>query len=869
MPPSLRWPSSAGGGYTIYVNAQSTANVEVRVWQRVTDAESLYISARPEGGSWRTLGTIPLGRGEATAYQTSASGRYRYSDITLAGVDVRVWQSERDARGLYISARPTGGSWRALGTIPLGRGKATAYRTSASGRYRYSDITLAVPVPASARSAPTPTPSPRSTPSPTGAVCRWQDTLARVVASTVKVTTPSGYGTAFYVGGNQWITAGHVVDDRPRSITLSNARIRVSARLVGFYSYRNGDVALLSASASGAQPLGWAGRLPQGTAIAVVGYPRALGVGASITRGHVSRHAMQGGVSFIQTDAATNPGNSGGPLVDACGRVAGVISGGYDDSEGLNFAVAEPTLNRKLIALGLRGYAVTPPGQYPDEAEVFKTPTPTPTPEPKSVSIRGEVRLDSRIVADGAYTVEAIVNGVVCATDTRGRYALTITEGKCGGARQGSDVTVRVRGYEGRQVWRWHYESSGSWMTGSTGVFSFVTPTIEMARAYVQCVYDYWPRSRVNESQASRMLSRLTGRAYWECQHRDSVRQFPLVMQWSDATTAYWSTFARWVGSGSDSKRYWERKTETAREAYLETVCPLAEYLGLEWERCADPTPTPTPLPSTDQISAFAILIADQSRSSSARNDSLVQQWNVLFDVESIPSQKLAQIARQQSENFMAMVRWLNTLSNRMELNNVLVHDHWRGIIAYWQAEVGVADAYQRYALGQNTASDLDRVIASATTARRASKAAYERLARTQGWELPTPTPTPTPSPTPTPTPSPTPTPTPSPTPTPTPSPTPTPTPSPTPTPTPSLTPTPTPSPTPTPTPSPTPTPTPSPTPTPTPNPAPTPSPTPTATPTPTPTPVPAPASTPTATPEPTGTPESTPTAAPSATPTP
>ena len=420
----------------------------MRVWQRVTDAESLYISARPEGGSWRTLGTIPLGRGESTAYRTTSNGRWRYSDITIAGVDVRVWQRISDARSLYISARPTGGSWQALGTIPLGKGKATAYRTSASGRYRYSDIALAVPVHASARSAPTPTPTPRSTPSSTGAVCRWQDTLARVVASTVKVTTPSGVGTAFYVGGGQWITAGHVVDDRPRSITLSNASIRrLSARLVGFYSYRNGDVALLSASASGAQPLGWAGRLPQGTAIAVVGYPRALGVGASITRGHVSRHATQGGVSFIQTDAATNPGNSGGPLVDACGRVAGVISGGYDDSEGLNFAVAEPTMSRKLIALGLRGYAVTPPGQYPDESEVFKTPTPTPTPTRRSI-FSGKVFLNEAPAPAGT-TIEAVANGVVCDSSAAAVFELTVAEG-CGGAQLGTPIILRYRGVADR-----------------------------------------------------------------------------------------------------------------------------------------------------------------------------------------------------------------------------------------------------------------------------------------------------------------------------------------------------------------------------------------------------------------------------------
>lgn len=132
----------------VAAQSESTANVEVRVWQRVTDAESLFISARPEGGSWRTLGTIPLGRGEASAYARSASGSYRYSDITLAevGVDVRVWQRTSDAERLYISARPSGGLWSTLGTRPLDMSGR-----SSTGTYRYGDITVRVPLSASTK----------------------------------------------------------------------------------------------------------------------------------------------------------------------------------------------------------------------------------------------------------------------------------------------------------------------------------------------------------------------------------------------------------------------------------------------------------------------------------------------------------------------------------------------------------------------------------------------------------------------------------------------------------------------------------------------------------------------------------------------
>ena len=365
---------AAVAGVGLGASAQSTANVEVRVWQSVSDARSLYISARPEGSSWATLGTISLPLDDGL----SASGRFRYGDITVsvpvagyeASVEVRVWQDVGDARSIYISARDwAGGSWATLGTIPLPLDDGL----SASGRFRYGDITLAVSLyPPELTEPPETTPQPTATPTPTPAPqraedCRFEDSAAKVIASTVKVTTSSSIsGSAFYVGNSQFVTAGHVVEDGPSWITLRNERVSVSARLVGYYAFRNGDVAILEASGAGLTPLDWAGTLAPGASIGIVGYPEGLGVGASISRGIVSRLFTQGGVSYIQTDAAVSPGNSGGPLVDACGRVAGVVSSSYvgdRGSEGLHFAVAEPTLSQRLTSI-----------------RSGTAPTPTPTP---------------------------------------------------------------------------------------------------------------------------------------------------------------------------------------------------------------------------------------------------------------------------------------------------------------------------------------------------------------------------------------------------------------------------------------------------------------------------------------------------------
>ena len=64
----------------VIAEATRTVNVEVRVWQDVDDAGAFWLSARPDGGSWADLGTIPVPLDDGL----SGTGRYRYGDVTLA-----------------------------------------------------------------------------------------------------------------------------------------------------------------------------------------------------------------------------------------------------------------------------------------------------------------------------------------------------------------------------------------------------------------------------------------------------------------------------------------------------------------------------------------------------------------------------------------------------------------------------------------------------------------------------------------------------------------------------------------------------------------------------------------------------------------
>lgn len=92
--------TAIGGAAFAIAQSQRTANVEVRVWEDVNDPERNYISARPEGGSWSTLGTIPLPLTDGI----SSSGRFRYGDITLAVPLPDPGDDERCAAAVELAA---------------------------------------------------------------------------------------------------------------------------------------------------------------------------------------------------------------------------------------------------------------------------------------------------------------------------------------------------------------------------------------------------------------------------------------------------------------------------------------------------------------------------------------------------------------------------------------------------------------------------------------------------------------------------------------------------------------------------------------------------------------------------------------------
>lgn len=159
------------------------------------------------------------------------------------------------------------------------------------------------------------------------------------VASTARVRTEVATGTAFVVADDLLVTNAHVVDGANQvQVTFDDGGI---AGCDIASSDTTLDLATLACETGDHPALDLSGALPEiGSEITVLGYP-GDSPDLIATRGIVSAPDVGG---FIRTDAALNPGNSGGPLLDGDGLVVGVATARDTQEESAGFAVPATTV---------------------------------------------------------------------------------------------------------------------------------------------------------------------------------------------------------------------------------------------------------------------------------------------------------------------------------------------------------------------------------------------------------------------------------------------------------------------------------------------------------------------------------------------
>ena len=99
--------------------------------------------------------------------------------------------------------------------------------------------------------------------------------------------------------------------------------------------------------------MGEASDIRPGDEVIALGFPLSTDLGGeySVTTGVVSSRRVQDSVELIQTDAAINPGSSGGPLVNRNGEVIGVNTSTFSEYEGISFAISVSEVRASLDAL--------------------------------------------------------------------------------------------------------------------------------------------------------------------------------------------------------------------------------------------------------------------------------------------------------------------------------------------------------------------------------------------------------------------------------------------------------------------------------------------------------------------------------------
>ncbi len=176
----------------------------------------------------------------------------------------------------------------------------------------------------------------------------------------------SGLGSGVIITDDGYIvTNNHVVDGADKLEVLLNDNATYEARIIG--TDEATDLALIKIDAENLSPItfGNSEEVKIGEWVLAVGNP--FGFNSTVTAGivsakarslsHNSRGGKMGIESFIQTDAALNPGNSGGALVNLKGELIGINSAIYSNTgsySGFSFAI--PTTIVKKVMTDLRQF---------------------------------------------------------------------------------------------------------------------------------------------------------------------------------------------------------------------------------------------------------------------------------------------------------------------------------------------------------------------------------------------------------------------------------------------------------------------------------------------------------------------------------
>ena len=257
-----------------------------------------------------------------------------------------------------------------------------------------------VPEPTATR-RPTSTPHPTPTPVPTlSPGVALSEMVKRVRPAVVRIESniSRGSGAIFNTQDRTAfiVTNHHVVEGFAEVTVTINDSTRFTGTVMGTDPVRDLAVVTICCGNFPTLSFGSASILEPGDEVVAIGYVLGLSGEATITRGIVSatRYDSSRQSEVIQTDAALNPGNSGGPMLSMTGQIVGINTFRIEESDGgratqgLGFAVSEETVQQILPSLKVGSPQPMPSPTRPPTSTPTRAPTSTPTRAPTSTATR-------------------------------------------------------------------------------------------------------------------------------------------------------------------------------------------------------------------------------------------------------------------------------------------------------------------------------------------------------------------------------------------------------------------------------------------------------------------------------------------------
>jgi serine protease Do len=199
---------------------------------------------------------------------------------------------------------------------------------------------------------------------------RHMELFDSVAPSVVLISTPSGFGSGFFVSRDGLIvTNAHVVGRHERVTVVTHDGRKVTGTVVE-RAAGSVDLAAVKVSLGQTPPLELAppSELAVGRWAAAVGHGRG-GIWTFNTGMISNLYPIGRGRPLIQTQIPLNPGASGGPVIDRRGRVLGITTAGITDAQNLNFALRAALVPEMLTRV--RPHCACLVIHAPDEAQVF------------------------------------------------------------------------------------------------------------------------------------------------------------------------------------------------------------------------------------------------------------------------------------------------------------------------------------------------------------------------------------------------------------------------------------------------------------------------------------------------------------------